>query len=65
MRKQKPRNALVSSDTGFIDLGVLNMTPTMATSRDDLEPEDDETEILDPHLWTTRNKIIVRGTQAL
>lgn len=28
MRKQKSRNTFVSSDTNFIDLGLINLVPT-------------------------------------
>ncbi len=71
MRKQKPRNALVSSDTSFTDLGIINMTPVQTIETTDidtdveLEPEDVRIEILEPRNWTTRNKVIVRNSQAL
>lgn len=67
MRK-KPRNALVSNDnSSFIDLGEINMTPTNMVPQDNLESEleKDAVEFLDPTLWTERNKIIVRHSQAL
>jgi hypothetical protein len=65
MRKQKPRNALVAPDNDFIDLGVLNMTPVTAT--EEAEPEEDESEfdvvmkVLEPKMWATRNRVIVRN----
>jgi len=62
MRKQKPRNAFVTQDTNFTDLGVLNMTPIRAIEEDDdadTQPEAVRVEILEPKNWITRNKVIV------
>jgi len=65
MRKQKPRNAFVTQDTNFTDLGVLNMTPIRAIEEDDdadTQPEAVRVEILEPKNWITRNKVIVRNS---
>lgn len=65
MRKQKPRNAFVTQDTNFTDLGVLNMTPIRAIEEDDdadTQPEAVRVEILEPKNWSTRNKVIVRNS---
>jgi hypothetical protein len=64
MRKQKPRNALVTQDADFTDLGVLNMIPIRSFEEDDSESdiENVRLEILEPKNWITRNKIIVRNS---
>jgi hypothetical protein len=70
MRKQKPRNAFVTQDTNFTDLGVLNMTPVREIEQSESEPETNITnseeyqtvrlEILEPKNWI-RNRVIVRN----
>jgi hypothetical protein len=64
MRKQKPRNALVTQDADFTDLGVLNMIPISSFEEDDSKSdiENVRLEILEPKNWVTRNKIIVRNS---
>ena len=64
MRKQKLKNALVTQDTDFIDLGVINMIPVRSFEEGDSEPdiENVKLEILEPKNWVTRNKVIVRGS---
>jgi hypothetical protein len=64
MRKQKPRNALVTQDSDFTDLGVLNMIPISSFEEDDSKSdiENVRLEILEPKNWVTRNKIIVRNS---
>lgn len=59
MRKPKSRNALVSSDNNFIDLGVLNMSHIQSIESTHPKSEDIKIEILDPKTWTHRNKVIV------
>lgn len=76
MRKPKPRNAFVAPESDFIDLGVLNMTPTIATeqSEPESEPETNDPdsdkdqgyqtvrlEIMEPKNWV-RNRVIVRNS---
>ena len=61
MRKQKPRSALVATDSEFIDLGVLNMIPVMSAEEEDSDIEDVRLEILEPKNWGGRNKVIVRN----
>lgn len=65
MRKQKPRSALVATESEFIDLGVLNMTATIPAELDEPEPgldiESIRMEIVEPKNWITRNKVIVRN----
>lgn len=64
MRKQKLKNALVTQDTDFTDLGVINMIPISSFEEEDPEPdiENVRLEILEPKNWVTRNKVIVRGS---
>lgn len=67
MRKQKPRNAFVTPDAPYTDLGVISMSPTKLAE----EPKEEKIEsryllndsqILNPQQWTTRNKVIVRNS---
>lgn len=75
MRKQKPRNAFVTQDTNFTDLGVLNMTPVreIEQSESESEPETNvpdsdkdqgyqtiRLELLEPKNWV-RNRVMVRN----
>lgn len=61
MRKQKPRNAFVASDTNFIDLGVVNMSPVSISEDNELK-SDVKVEVLEPKNWNARNKVIVRNS---
>ena len=74
MRKQKPRNAFVTQDTNFTDLGVLNMTPVREIGQSESEPETNDPEsdedqkyqtvrleIMEPKNWV-RNRVIVRNS---
>ena len=74
MRKPKPRNAFVAPESDFIDLGVLHMTPTIATEQSESEPETNNPEsdedqkyqtvrleIMEPKNWV-RNRVIVRNS---
>lgn len=67
MRKQKPRNALVASDVPYTDLGEIIMSPNILSEVPKEEKIEshyllNDTEILNPQQWTTRNKVIVRNS---